>query len=108
MEKKINIDLAIVASPYLEGRFMTPTANEALRDPWLATTNTPSPVDLSLALRQNWSPRAKWCSAVIHVEAANRFAAAASRLSTQSSGKLHEEVVWGAFGPVCSDLEKDV
>ena len=46
-------------------------------------------VDLSPTLRQNWSPRAKWHSALTGIRAANRFsyfAAAASRSSTQSSG----------------------
>jgi len=42
-------------------------------------------------LRQNWSPREKWHSALTGIRAANRFsyfaaAAAASRTSTQSSG----------------------
>ena len=74
-----------------------PTAQEALHDPWLTPipigTDTPSHVDLSPTLRQNWSPRAKWHSALTGIRAANRFsyfaaaaAAAASRTSTQSSG----------------------
>ena len=52
----------------------------------------PSHADLSPTLRQNWSPRAKWHSALTGIRAANRFsyfaaaAAAASRSSTQSSG----------------------
>ena len=73
---------------------LRPTAQEALRDPWLTpTTDTPSHVDLSPTLRQNWSPRAKWHNALTGIRAANRFshfgaaaAAAGSRTSTQSSG----------------------
>ena len=67
-----------------------PTADEALCDPWLA--NTPSHVDITPTLRQNWSPRAKWCSVGTRVRATNRFAAAAttSRSSTQSSGEWHK------------------
>ena len=68
-----------------------PTAQEAL--PWLTpiliTADMPSHADLSPTLRQNWSPRAKWHSALTGIRAANRFsyfAAAASRSSTQSSG----------------------
>ena len=89
-----------------------PTAEEALRDPWLAST--PSHADIAPTLRQNWSPRAKWRSAVTRVRAADRFAAAAaaSWSSMQSSGEWHEEqeqeqeeVMQGAFEPVCRDLE---
>ena len=88
-----------------------PTADEALCDPWLA--NTPSHVDLSPTLRQNWSPRPKWRVAVTRARAANRFAAADSRSSAQSSGEWHEEqgqeneqddlgqgYMPGSFGPV--------
>ena len=69
--------------------FDCPTVEEALRDPWLA--NTPS--DIAPSLRQNWSPRAKWRSAVTRVRAANRFAAAAaaSWSSSHSSCEWHEE-----------------
>jgi len=87
-----------------------PTTDEALHNPWLATTNTPSHVDIAPTLRQNWNPRAKWRSAVTRVRAANRFAAA-SWSSTQSSGKWHEEqeeedVMPGIFEPVRRGLWK--
>ena len=87
-----------------------PSADEALRDPWLA--NTPSHVDLSPTLRQNRSLRTKWRSAVTRIKAANRFAAAESRSSAQSSGEWHEEqeeeeLMPGAFEPVRRDLEKE-
>ena len=70
--------------------FHRPTAQEALCDPWLAiNTDTPSHVDLFPTLRQNWSPGAKWHSALTCIRAANisyLAAAAESRSSTQSSG----------------------
>ena len=91
-----------------------PTAQEALHDPWLTPipigTDTPSHVDLSTTLRQNWSPRAKWHSALTGIRAANRFsyfaaAAAASRTSTQSSGGWDDVV--DPNSPVTQLLEKE-
>ena len=70
----------------------------------------PSHVDLSPTLRQNWSPRAKWHSALTGIRAANRFsyfaaAAAASRTSTQSSGGWDDVVDQNP--PVTQVLEKE-
>jgi len=92
-----------------------PTAQEAFHDPWLTPipttgTDTPSHVDLSPTLRQNWSPRAKWHSALTGIRAANRFSyfaatAAASRTSTQSSGGWDDVVDQNL--PVTQVLEKE-
>jgi len=85
-----------------------PIAQEALCDPWLATTtDTPSHVDLSPTLAQSWSTRAKQHSALTSIRAADRFsyfsAAAASRSSTQSSGGWNDL----DSNPVLKEKEED-
>lgn len=65
-----------------------PTAQEALKDPWLTAEVPVVPEgeeehDLRIGLREHFSARGKWKSAVHSVRAAHRFS---SRTSTKSSG----------------------
>ncbi|KAJ3576807.1 hypothetical protein NP233_g186 [Leucocoprinus birnbaumii] len=71
-----------------------PTAQEALRDPWLSRetglADEEAP-DLSLNLKENFDPKAKWRSVLTGVKAANRFGGILSRTSTSSSGGWKED-----------------
>ena len=64
-------------------------APDPLHCPTTHDTTAAAAVDFSLILRQNWSPRVKWRSALNGIRATNRFgyfAAAASWSNTQNSG----------------------
>ncbi|KAJ2915800.1 hypothetical protein MD484_g4617, partial [Candolleomyces efflorescens] len=50
-----------------------PTAQEALRDPWLTTHSASEAHDLSAGLRENFDPRARWRSAIASARAVSRF-----------------------------------
>ncbi|CAG7852401.1 Calcium/calmodulin-dependent protein kinase Short=CMPK [Serendipita indica DSM 11827] len=76
-----------------------PTVQEALKDPWLSA-EVSTDHDLSAALRENFSPRAKWRSAIDAVRAAGRLSALAnahrnsgssSSSSTALSGRMKSD-----------------
>lgn len=70
-----------------------PTAEEALRHPWLTSHQPDTSVDLSTGLRENWNSRKKWQSAMRKVVAANRFNQAGvtrSRRNTDASTRTDQ------------------
>ncbi|KAF8306760.1 Pkinase-domain-containing protein [Clavulina sp. PMI_390] len=56
---------------------LRPTATEALKLPWVSTFQAPTEHDISVGLRENFSARKTWQSAISKVRAAGRLNAAA-------------------------------
>lgn len=66
-----------------------PTAQEALRDPWLTRETGPADeeeIDLIHGLREHFDAKTKWRSVLTGIKAVNRFGSLGSRTSTSSSG----------------------
>ncbi|KAF7323646.1 Protein kinase domain-containing protein [Mycena kentingensis (nom. inval.)] len=81
-----------------------PTADEALADTWLTTHEPSSEHDLSVGLRENFDPRARWRSAIAGARALSRLnsgLAAAAERKQQKNG-------WGAVSDDDDDDDEEV
>ncbi|KDQ17507.1 hypothetical protein BOTBODRAFT_29685 [Botryobasidium botryosum FD-172 SS1] len=63
-----------------------PTAEQALKLPWLTGSSQPSDVDLLVGLRENFNPRARWRSAFAAVRATRRMSLLSKR--TRESAEM--------------------
>ena len=76
-----------------------PTAEEALKDPWLTSHVASTEHDLA-GLREHFDPRARWRAAFTGVRALNRFNSVSSRASGSSGG-------WRASSFADTDTDDD-
>ncbi|KAJ7721113.1 CAMK/CAMK1 protein kinase [Mycena metata] len=63
-----------------------PTAEEALKDPWLTTHDASEEHDLAIGLRENFDAKARWKTAIAGARALGRLNSGLARKASNASG----------------------
>ncbi|KAJ7080649.1 Pkinase-domain-containing protein [Mycena belliarum] len=85
-----------------------PTAEQALRDPWLTTHEPSTEHDLAIGLRENFDAKARWRTAIAGVRSLGRLNSGLLRkASSQASGGSGSSGGWAAAGVSDDDDDDD-